>query len=303
MKQLAPIVVFAYRRKKKLQNLINSLLKNNESKNTLIYFFQDSYKDLDDKNDVARVKKYISGVEGFKKKIIISRKKNIGLSNNLISGINFIFKKHNKAIFLEDDLVVSVNFIKFMNQALDKYCKNKKVWHINAWSFDLKENLDRDMFFSRHMNCWGWATWKNRWDKFQNNPERFIKIFNKEMINEFNFNNQIDNWSQIIRNYRKEISTWAIFWYATIFINNGLCLSFNPSLTKYDGFDLDSTYSDPHSLHNNIYTNLLSKKSFIKFSNYVREDKNYNKNLFKFIKNKRNILFKIKSILYKIFLN
>jgi hypothetical protein len=301
MKQLAPIVVFAYRRKKKLQNLINSLLINSDSKHTLIYFFQDSYKDLDDKNDVLKVKKYISEIKGFKKKIIISRRKNIGLSNNIISGINFIFQKYSKAIFLEDDLVVSNNFIEFMNQALDKYYKNKKVWHINGWSFDLEENLHRDMFFSRHMNCWGWATWKNRWDKFHNNPEKFIKIFNKKMINEFNFNNQIDNWSQILRNYKKEISTWAIFWYATIFINNGLCLSFNQSLTKYDGFDLDSTYSDPHSLHNNIYKNFLSKKSFIKFSNHVREDKNYSKNLFNFIKKKRNILFKIKSILYKIF--
>jgi hypothetical protein len=244
----------------------------------------------------------VKKVKGFKKKIVILRNKNIGLANNIIAGINFVFKKHSKAIFLEDDLIVSSNFIEFMNQALDKYYRNKKVWHINGWSFDLNKNSNPDAYFTKHMQCWGWATWSNRWCKYQNNPSKYIKIFNKNMINRFNINNEINNWSQIIRNYKKEIYTWAIFWYATIFINNGLCLSFNPSLTKYDGFDLNSTHSHTNLSNNTIYKNFLSKKKFIIFPDKVSEDKSYSKNLSNFIKKKRNIFFKLKNIFYKIFL-
>jgi hypothetical protein len=300
MKDLAPIVVFAYRRRKKIQNLVSSILKNRESRNTIIYFFQDSYKNNEDKNDVIKVKNYIKSVNGFKKKIIIFRKKNIGLANNIVSGVNFVFKTHYKAIFLEDDLIVSSNFIKFMNKALEKFYKNKQVWHINGWSFNLNDHSSNDIFFTRHMSCWGWATWRNRWNEFRKDPKRFIKFFDQKMIDKFNFDNQIDNWSQILKNYKKEIFTWAIFWYATIFINNGLCLSFKKSLIKYDGFDLDSTYSDPNSSYNDIYINYLSKKKSVRFSANVVEDINYNNNLFNFIKKKRGIIFKLKNIIKKI---
>lgn len=301
MKNLAPIVIFAYRRKSKLKNLINSILRNNESKNTLIYFFQDSYKDSEDMNDVIKVRKYILEIKGFKKKIIIFRKKNLGLANNIISGINLVFKKHGKAIFLEDDLIVSSNFIRFMNEALVKYYKNNNVWHINGWSYKLGSKLNYDVFFVKNMNCWGWATWRDRWRKFDKNPYKFIRIFNKRMIFEFNFNNQINNWSQIIRNFKKKISTWAIFWYATIFVNKGLCLSFSQSLIRYDGFDLKSTHSHYKSPYNNIYKNSLSKKKFINFPSIVKEDLNYINNLSAFIKEKRNFLFRLNNIIRKIF--
>jgi hypothetical protein len=41
----------------------------------------------------------------------------------------------------------------------------------------------------------------------------------------------------IIANYEKKIHTWAIFWYASIFLNNGLCLHPRESLVKNIGFD------------------------------------------------------------------
>ncbi len=36
------------------------------------------------------------------------------------------------------------------------------------------------------MNCWGWATWKDRWQKFERNPENLINEFSKEDIYRFN---------------------------------------------------------------------------------------------------------------------
>ena len=45
------------------------------------------------------------------------------------------------------------------------------------------------------------------------------------MIKEFNLVNSYDFWSQVIRNEKKIINTWAIFWYATIFMKRGLSLN------------------------------------------------------------------------------
>ena len=54
-----------------------------------------------------------------------------------------------------------------MNQCLDKYKNDKKVWHVAAWNYDLKINSDYDIFFSKNMNCWGWGTWSDRWKYFE----------------------------------------------------------------------------------------------------------------------------------------
>jgi hypothetical protein len=299
MKSLSPVVIFAYKRVEKFDQLISSLLKNKESNKTVIYIFLDGFKNISEKKKNLKIKDQILKIKGFKKIFFYHRKKNIGLAKNIISGINLVFRKNSKAIFLEDDLIVSSNFLKFMNIALSKYYKNKKVWHINGWSYDFNDNKS-DVFFSNHMNCWGWATWKNRWVNFEKNPRKFIKKFDTDMIQKFNLNNVIDNWSQLIRNYQKKISTWAIFWYATIFINKGLCLSFNPSLIKYNGFDFDSTHSLPNSPMNVIYKNSLSKKKYITFPDDVTEDIKYEVNLFNFIKRKKNFLFYLKIFIKKI---
>ena len=44
-------------------------------------------------------------------------------------------------------------------------------------------------------------------------------------------------WSQIEDNASGRINTWAIFWYASIFLQNGLCLAPSKSLVKNVGFD------------------------------------------------------------------
>ena len=44
-------------------------------------------------------------------------------NEDIINGINFVFKKHDRAIILEDDLEIGKNFLPFMNKCLIKYKK------------------------------------------------------------------------------------------------------------------------------------------------------------------------------------
>lgn len=160
MKKLAPVVIFCYQRLVSVKLLISSLQSNPESKETLLYIFSDGYNKnnkLLEKNNVLRVRNYISTLKGFKKIVIIKRKKNLGLANNIITGVNYIFKKFDSAIFLEDDLVVGNNFLRFMNFSLNFYFFKKKVWHISGWNYNIKvKNEKYDAFLWRVMNCWGW---------------------------------------------------------------------------------------------------------------------------------------------------
>jgi len=262
MIKLSPVVIFCYQRIKKTKLLINSLLKNDESKDTILYIFSDGYIDNSDKFNVKKVRKYISKLKGFKKIIIIERKKNLGLSNNIISGANYIFKKHNKAIFLEDDLLVSKNFLNFMNYSLDFYFSKKEVWHISGWNYNIDiSNEKYDGFLWRVMNCWGWATWRDRWKFFIKNPKLITNKWSKKKIKEFNLDNSYNFFSQITRNQENIINTWAVFWYASIFDNKGLCLNPKVSLTKNNGFDEFSSNSFFND-KKNLNFKFTSKKIF-----------------------------------------
>ena len=126
----SPIVIFTFLRLQKLKRLIKTLKESKISKNSEIYFFSDFAKNKHEINKIKKVRTYLKKITGFKKKNIILRKNNFGNGKNIIDGINYIFKKHDKAIILEDDLEIGKNFLLFMNLCLKKYKYKKKNCHI-----------------------------------------------------------------------------------------------------------------------------------------------------------------------------
>ena len=166
-----------------------------------------------------------------------------------------------------------------MNTCLTKYKNNKRIWHIGGWSFDLKRHSPYDIFFSKSMQPWGWATWSDRWKFFEKNPSKLIKFFKKDKkrIYKFNQNGTINSFQQIVDNYKNKKNTWAIFWSAQIFINNALCISPHKSLVNSNGFDNLSTHVHPKSIINIIYKNKINKNKNFIFSKKIFEDKEFNK--------------------------
>ena len=93
-------------------------------------------------------------------------------------------------------------------------------------------------FFLSFMSCWGWATWKSSWSKFEPNANFLWNQINMpHKLKKFNLNNSINFHEQLEANINGEIHTWAIKWFASIFINNGLCLYPKKSLSINIGQD------------------------------------------------------------------
>ena len=87
------------------------------------------------------------------------------------------------------------------------------------------------------MNCWGWGTWADRWEKFNDCSADHMDSFSPEDRKLFNCNGSYDFFRQIIENHHGILDTWAIFWYATIFREEGLCLTPGRSLVNNTGRD------------------------------------------------------------------
>ena len=263
---------------------------------TPAYIFVDSPKF---KKDVELVKKTLGIVKSakiFKNLTIIERRENYGLAKNIESGVKNILKKHGKIIVLEDDLIVGNNFLDYMNQGLVFFENEKKIWHISGFGEKVEEQDEFKTYCFRQMNCWGWGTWSDRWKYFKNDPNIFITQFTDEMIKSFNIDGTQDYWDQMIANDKGDIKTWAVFWYATIFLKGGLCI--NPSFTHvinegFDGSGVNCSYS-------NIYDELeLNNKGGFSAPKVLREDKKYLKEV-KSIYSQRASIEK-KGLKYKIY--
>ena len=207
---LAPIVLFTYDRLWHTQKTIEAL-KNNElaSKSELIIYV-DGAKNKSVYESVSQVRDYVETVDGFKKVTIITRDKNWGLANSIIDGVTQVIKKYGKVIVLEDDLVTSPFFLRYMNDALEFYKDEDKVMHVSGYIYPIDNNKLSDTFFIKPDTCWGWATWDRAWKYFKKDTDYYLNIFNKKMIRDFNLNGSYDYFKQIKANKNGRIETWAI---------------------------------------------------------------------------------------------
>jgi len=159
------------------------------------------------------------------------------LAANISSGVSEVVKKYGKVIVLEDDLLLSPFFLDYMNSALNIYHDNSKVWHISGWNYPARSLTNNESYFLPVMNCWGWGTWADRWVSFDKNPNALLSSWGFFKIFRFNLYGLYDFWKQVRLNHNKKINTWAIFWYATIFEHDGLCLNPKNSYVKNIGLD------------------------------------------------------------------
>ena len=292
--ELAPIVLFVYNRPDHTIKTIESLKSNHLSNQSKLYIYSDGPKNDYDKFLVNKTRNYIKDLSGFKYVEIIHNETNLGLANSIIKGVSSVIEAHGKVIVLEDDILTSKNFLKFMNLALDYYQDIDNVWSISGWNYPIDPSGLDDVFLWRVMNCWGWATWIDKWQYFSKDLSD-IELA-PEKLKSFNLDGYENFYKQLVDNKKGVIDTWAIFWYYTIFRNHGLCCNPTISLVKNIGLDGSGQHCSDMDKYEN---NRISVKEEFKFSDKIIENKLALKRIKSFYKPNifNKILLKINNIL------
>ena len=233
---LSPIVLFVYNRPRHTRQAMEALRNNELAKDSQLFVFSDGPRSDDDKKTVQQVREYIKSVEGFKNVTLFERDRNVGLAQSIISGVTDIVNQFGKIIVLEDDLITSQYFLSYMNQALELYQNETRVMHISGSIYPIDTFPSEETFFLRIPLCWGWGTWKRAWDLFEKKFE-ILEKFDRPMKEMFDFDGTYPYWKQLEMNHKRQLSTWFVFWYATVFLKNGLALFPKESLVKNIGHD------------------------------------------------------------------
>lgn len=254
---LSPVIVFVYNRLEHTKNCINSLLANKDSCDSELFIYSDAPKSDSDAKAVVLVREYIKTVKGFKSVSIVEREHNCGLANNIMDGVSQIVEKYGRVIVVEDDLVVSPYFLKFMNDALFMYAEEEKVGHIQACDFTNNPDLP-DTFLIKWTGSWGWATWDRAWRLFNPDGKYLLsELERKKLTKTFDFNGRYGYTRMLRRQTEGKNDSWAIRWNASLFLNNVLSLNVGKSLVQNMGFDGTGTNCGGGGL----YRSLLYDKS------------------------------------------
>ena len=226
-----PVALFVYNRLDKTRKTLESLAANTLARETDVFVFSDGGKDAKSWGEVNRLRRYLHNFEPpFKSFTIIERSENYYIERNVTEGVAEIFEKFDRIIVLEDDIVSSPYLLEYFNAALNMYADDEKVMHVAGFShLDLsgqnqEENVSSESYFTPYMGGWGWATWRNKWQKHfihYESREEALSGLDEEAQAAIQYGGAFPCLKFLDRNP----IPWDICWTLAIYKAKGLCLS------------------------------------------------------------------------------
>jgi len=286
MQNLAPIALFVYNRPDHTRRTLTFLQKNQLAENSRLFIFADGARTEADKVRVEQVRQILDGITGFKSVKILASETNLGLAESIVRGVTQLTQEYGKVIVFEDDLLSSPYTLQYFNEALDRYEHEEQVMHVGAYMYDLKDPSLPETFFYRAATSWGWATWGRAWKYFEPNIDTLISQFDQERIHQFSIEGSMNFWKQMLQFKSGKNNSWAIRWYASIFLKGGLTL--NPSRSFIQNIGHDG--SGVHSNNEDIYQVRMAQKPVSQYPTVIEENRQAYEAIKNFLKNRKGNL-------------
>ena len=162
------VILFTYNRVDTLRTCLDSLNKSQGSRTLPLYIFNDGPRAAADQEAVSHVRQYLEAVKNslqFSSVDIIYSVKNKGLARSVIDGVTSVLNGFDAVIVVEDDLIVSENYLSWMVKCLKRFRSSKKVHSISGFSFSNALFKDSDYFTVPRVSSWGWGTWSEVWEE------------------------------------------------------------------------------------------------------------------------------------------
>jgi hypothetical protein len=242
--ELAPIVLFVYRRPEHARRTLAALAACPGAPRCEIHVFSDGPKDKATETGVAAVREVVREARGFRSIRLVERTEHWGLAGSVTTGVSEVVSVDGRVIVLEDDLQVDASFIGFMNRGLDVYAEDARIASIHGYVYPTGASLPAT-FFLRGADCWGWATWERAWKCYESDAGVLLKRLRScPWRSEFDFNGAYP-YTRMLRDAQAgRVDSWAIRWYASAFLEGMYSLYPGSSLVRNIGHDGSGTHGE-----------------------------------------------------------
>ncbi len=256
--EYAPIALFAFRRPDHLAACLAGLAACPEAADSPLVVFCDGPRGPQDEEAVREVRAVARAATGFARVDVVEREANLGLAASVIDGVGRVLADHERVVVVEDDLVVSPDFLRYLNGGLDLYAADAEVVSIHAYVVPVQAALPQS-FFLRGADCWGWATWRRGWAVFEPDGAALLqRLRDTGQVRAFDLDGAYPYAQMLERQVSGEVDSWAVRWYASAFLADKLTLYPGRSLVENVGQDGSGTHSVATRTHAAVAGRLTS---------------------------------------------
>lgn len=239
----APVLFIVFNRPEVTQQVFKKLIENPFI--SKIYVSCDGPRPCGrDDQKVKAVKNIISRAQSDIQILTNYSNENQGCKMGVKNAIDWFFKNEEAGIIIEDDCLPSVSFIPYCAMLLEKYRLADDIFAIDGSNYsDITSHTD-SYAFSKYTMIWGWATWRNRWEKMDLKMKNIDLFYSGKFREKFKGINERIYWKNNLNAaLENNIDTWDFQWMYSIWKNDGKIIAPKVNMIKNIGFGEDATHS------------------------------------------------------------
>lgn len=175
-----PILVSVYDRREHLKKCVESLRLNPLSDQSDLFIVSDAASVLSDEAKVNQVRSSIKEIRGFRHVYPIERDRNMGSFLSVKNAIEDLVREFGRIIFLEDDNIVSSNFLEYLNDGLKFYQEDTSIFSVSGYNYPIQIPPDypHSVYKWQGFSAWGVGLWRDRWESIKWGYSEFDRIKN-----------------------------------------------------------------------------------------------------------------------------
>jgi hypothetical protein len=181
---------------------------------------------------------------------------NIGCRESIPNGLNWVFQHVDTCIILEDDCIPQPSFFPFCQELLSRYKYDMRIMTIGGHRSDGPNELDTESYyFSKYPSIWGWATWKEKWAKYDLNMSQWDDLKNSNWLNKIlKSPKAVAYWSRMYDHMKNGLDTWDYALAYSCWLHKGLSIRSRVNMISNIGFGKEATHTHKTEMAD-IYAN------------------------------------------------
>ncbi len=172
---------------------------------------------------------------------------NMGCRHRIVSGLDWVFARTEKAIILEDDCLPDASFFPFCEELLDRYADEEQISHIGGFN-GLPEANQKGYSYSYSLlsGIWGWATWRRAWKEYDEHLAGWPEVRRSNVLMQLFPDKRIAGyWTKIFDAMYGGTgpNTWDYQWLYTCWARNWISILPSVNLVENIGFGVGGTHT------------------------------------------------------------
>jgi hypothetical protein len=238
MLRKTPVALFSYNRPNHTERVLTALARSRRLSECDFVFYLDGAKSQSQQCQVDATRSRLHAWAPTFAAQIVERKENLGLARSVVSGVSELCESYGRVIVVEDDLVLSPDFLHFMIESLDHYERIPGVLQVGGCTLCSPRSISTDAFLLPVTTTWGWATWSRAWRFFDWNPHGIEDLKgDPEWLDRFNVGGSCNYMQMLDERLTGQNDSWGILWWCAVARQRGLVVYPANSLVWNGGFD------------------------------------------------------------------